>query len=266
MRWTVIVIVAAALALGACADAEDEDGAASAPAASSPATSAPVAQPPTIVTPATPEPVPTRDPEAPEVTDLVVAAGHPLEIRNESAVPDPNGHVHIHGELVNTGDVALGRVQMAVTLYDQHGVFWGTQIGYASLPVLAPGDFSPYEVLTGPDFLPDGSTWRIEVTAAPAVGWSPVPATILGGELGEDRVGRSQWRGQIRNDGVTALGGLVVVVPMYAAAGDLVHEPFGRVRGPIEPGEVVDAVVTSFQPPIVPWETFTVKVQEFVAP
>jgi hypothetical protein len=44
------------------------------------------------------------------------------------------------------------------------------------------------------------------------------------------------------------------------------RKPFGRVRGPIEPGEVVETVVTSFQPPIVPWETFTVKVQEFVAP
>jgi hypothetical protein len=265
MRWTVIVIVAAALALGACAEAEDED-AASAPVAGSPATSTPVAQSPTIATPATPEPVPTRDPEAPEVTDLVVAAGYPLEIRNESAVPDPAGHVHIHGELMNTGDVALSRVQMAVTLYDEHGVFWGTQVGYASLPMLAPGDFSPYEVLTGPDFLPKGSTWRIEVTAAPAADWSPVPVTVLGGELGDDRLGRSQWRGQIRNDGATALAGLVIVVPMYDAAGDLVHEPFGQVRGPIEPGEVVDAVVTSFQPRIVPWETFTVKVQEFVAP
>ena len=53
---------------------------------------------------------------------------------------------------------------------------------------------------------------------------------------------------------------------MYNTDGDLVHEPFGRVNGPIEPGEVVDAVVTSFQPPVVPWETFTVKVQERVRP
>ena len=257
-RVALAVAMLAAVAVTACADGEDDAGAGGERASAT--------SPPVVVASATPEPVPTRDPDAPEVTDLVFDPEYSLEVRNESAVPDPAGHVHIHGELFNAGSVALWGVEMAVTLYDEHGVFWGTQIGYASLPVLAPGDFSPYEVLTGPDFLPDGSTWRIEVTAAPAVGWSPVPATILGGELGEDRVGRSQWRGQIRNDGVTALGGLVVVVPMYAAAGDLVHEPFGRVRGPIEPGEVVDAVVTSFQPPIVPWETFTVKVQEFVAP
>ncbi len=251
-------VAAIALVLGTCADAEEADEAPARPPAASAPASTPTASPTTADAPASPEPVPTRDPEAPEVTDLVADAAYSLEIRNESTVPDPNGHVHIHGELAG--------VEMAVTLYDENGVFWGTQIGYASLPVLPPGDFSQYEVLTGPDFFPDGSTWRIEVTAVTAADWEPARVTVLGGELGEARGGRSQWRGQIRNDGATALAGLVVVVPMYDAAGDLVHEPFGKVRGPIEPGEVVEAVVTSFQQPIVPWESFAVKVQELVAP
>ena len=91
--------------------------------------------------------------------------------------------------------------------------------------------------------------------------------TVLSGELVDEPArGRSRWSGQLRNDGTETLGTLVIVVPMYNADGDLVHEPFGRVNGPIEPGAVVDVAIASFQQPMVRWETFTVKVQELVAP
>ena len=69
---------------------------------------------------------------------------------------------------------------------------------------------------------------------------------------GQERVVEGHGRTGAPQVGVRSLDGSVC-------------QPFGQVRGPIEPGEVVEAVVTSFQPAIVPWEAFAVKVQELVA-
>jgi hypothetical protein len=236
--------------LSACADDEADSAAAgdATPAPGAPAAAAPAATT-APATETTPAPLPTRDPEAPETTELVAAPGLELALRSESALPDPRGHVHLWGELENRGDAPIAEIELTVTLYDEHGVFWKVERAQPTLPVIPPGGASPYEVLTGPNFLPDGSTWRIEVAATPVDAFEEPPIAVLGGAVGANLTGRSVFTGTLRNDGAEPEGPLVVSIALYDADGVIVNEAFGGVTGPIAPGASLEVRFGTFDEP-----------------
>ncbi|MDA0256522.1 MAG: FxLYD domain-containing protein, partial [Chloroflexi bacterium] len=197
----------------------------------------------------TPTPTPTRDPSAPETTDLVAAPGLSLALRSESALADPRGHVHLWGELENRGDAPIADIELTVTLYDEHGVFWKVERAQPTLPVIPPGDVSPYEVLTGPAFLPDGSTWRIEVAATPIEAFEAPPISLVSGAVESNLTGRSVFVGTLRNDGAEPEGPLIVSVALYDGDGVIVNEAFGTVRGQIAPGASIEVRFGTFDKP-----------------
>ncbi len=115
--------------------------------------------------------------------------------------------------------------------------------------MIPPGGVSPYEVLTGPNFLPDGATWRIEVAATPVEAFDAPPIAVLDGAVEPSVTGRSVFSGTLRNDGAEPEGPLVVSIALYDADGVIVNEAFGGVPGTIAPGASVEVRFGTFDEP-----------------
>ncbi len=92
--------------------------------------------------PAFPVSSPTPQPTGTTASAIVI---------NSSSYMDPTaGQLHIVGEVKNNGNANLQFVQVAATFKDASGNPLQSGLGYTALPILVPGQTSPFEIYTQP--------------------------------------------------------------------------------------------------------------------
>jgi hypothetical protein len=167
--------------------------------------------------------------------------------------PDPGGHDHIVGELINNSNTVADLVKVAVNYYDISGNVLGTDSTYSTLTTMDPGQASPFEFIFEPPIGYD----HFAITSITAEAASQTANTYFAVKVTNmyvDASGTTHYVGTVTNENSTSSSSVLITLTGYNGEGqavgtDLTH-PNTDSSGDMTARETApfDLTVASYEP------------------
>ncbi|MGH2470333.1 MAG: FxLYD domain-containing protein, partial [Chloroflexota bacterium] len=151
---------------------------------------------------------------------------------NSSSYTDPaSGWLHIVGEVQNNGNANLQLVEVTATFKDASGNPLQTAIAFAVLPILVPGQTSPFDLFTRPPANAAGSA-ALAVTYSLAAG-PPAPGLAVSeAQIQTDDQGNLHLMGVVTNSAATTNTSYHVAYALHDTSGTTIRAgSFNTVTG-----------------------------------
>ena len=153
-------------------------------------------------------------------------------ILNSSSYTDPaSGWLHIVGEVQNNGNANLQLVEVTATFKDDSGNPLQTGIAFALLPILVPGQTSPFDLFTRPPANAAGSA-ALAASYSLAAG-PPAPGLAVSeAQIQTDDQGNLHLMGVVTNSAATTNTSYHVAYALHDASGMTIRAgSFNTVTG-----------------------------------
>lgn len=154
-----------------------------------------------------------------------VAAAPRATIQNQSSyISSDSKYIYIVGEVLNTGDVALGPIVVIATLTDSRGIVVDSPTSLADTQYLPPGKRAPFQIIeSDPAKISQSAGFTLTGNFVPASKNKTTSLTVQKIATSVDTLGFLNVVGEVHNDATSESKLTEVVGTFYDAQGTVVY-------------------------------------------